>query len=212
MKVSIQKQILSANDAIAGKNRRLFETHGIRAFNIMASPGAGKTSFILSVGKLLSKTHKLGVIEGDIASRIDTDTLQAHGYNAVQINTGGNCHLDAPMLQKALQQLPLNDLNILFIENVGNLICPANFNLGSHKNIVIASVPEGSDKPYKYPGMFQAADVVILNKIDLMKVFNFDLSYFTKGIHILNIKTPIILVSCKSHKGIQEVVKWIQKQ
>jgi len=208
-KISLKKQILDSNDAVAATNRKLFDAHHIVAFNVMASPGAGKTSVILSLASRLKPTHKVGVVEGDIASRIDTEKVIAAGYPAFQINTGGNCHLDAVMVQKALSALPLDDIHILFVENVGNLICPANFNLGTHKNIVIASVPEGSDKPYKYPGMFMKADIVILNKTDLMKAFDFDLAYFTHGIKILNDKAPIVLTSCKSKRGIRELANLV---
>jgi hydrogenase nickel incorporation protein HypB len=209
MKISIKKQILNENDLIAEKNRKLFDSHKIKAFNIMASPGAGKTSVILALAKQLSPQIHIGVIEGDIASRIDTDKIIKEGYLAVQINTGGNCHLDAMMVKKVVRKLPLNKIDLLFIENVGNLVCPANFNLGSHKNIVIASVPEGDDKTYKYPGMFAKADLVMLNKIDLVKAFDFDVKYFTHGLKIINPKAKLILSSCKKNKGISDICDWI---
>lgn len=212
MKISVKKQILNENDLIARKNRKFFDSCGTTAFNIMASPGAGKTSFILAVRTFLPKTKRIGVMEGDVASRIDTDRILSYGIPAVQINTGGNCHLDALMVKKALSQLSIRRLDILFIENVGNLICPANVNLGTHDNIVIASVPEGDDKPYKYPGMFKTADLVVLNKIDLIEVFKFNLEYFTHGIRMVNPNVKLLAASCTGKRGIREVSDWIVNQ
>jgi hydrogenase nickel incorporation protein HypB len=206
-KINIKTQILNSNDEVAKEIRVLFEKYHIKAFNIMASPGAGKTSLILALAKHFDPKFKIGVIEGDIASRIDTEKIIQAGFPAVQINTGGNCHLDAIMVRKVINQLPLDKINLLFIENVGNLICPANFDLGTSKNIVIASVPEGSDKPYKYPGMFTKADIVVLNKSDMIRVFDFDLDYFTHGVKIVNKKVPIVLTSCKNQEGIDELAK-----
>jgi hydrogenase nickel incorporation protein HypB len=211
MKLTIKKQILSENDLIAQNNKKLFDKNHVLTVNVMASPGAGKTSVILSLCKLLKKKYKVGVIEGDIASRIDTDAIVKAGFPAVQINTGGNCHLDAVMVKKAVQELPLTSLDIVFVENVGNLICPAETLLGTHKNMVIASVPEGSDKPYKYPSMFASADIVLLNKYDLLRSFDFDRKYFVHGVHIVNTTVSVFDTSVKKHTGLDNVISWIEE-
>ena len=208
MKISVQEQILDANDTVAAANRALLDSQGIHALNLMASPGAGKTSLILATCARLPAQIRPGVIEGDLASRIDADTLAAHGIPVVQINTGGGCHLDAPMIRSALSELPLNIIDLLFVENVGNLVCPANFALGTHRNVVVASAPEGHDKPHKYPGMFAAADVVVLNKADLLEVFEFDLDFFQRGVAQVNPDAPVIPVSCKRGAGLAEWLAW----
>jgi hydrogenase nickel incorporation protein HypB len=212
MKIDITERILSANDRVAAENRAALAERGILAVNVMASPGAGKTSVILATAAQLPRDVRLGVIEGDLASSIDTDTLLARGIPAVQINTGGNCHLDAPMVRAALPRLPLDEIELLFVENVGNLVCPAEFDLGAALAVVIASVPEGHDKPYKYPGMFAAADVVILNKSDLMAYFDFDLGYFRRGLEMVNPDAPIFVVSCRSGEGLDAWVDWLAVQ
>jgi hydrogenase nickel incorporation protein HypB len=177
--------------------------------NIMASPGAGKTSVILATAARLPAEIRPGVIEGDLASTIDTDTLIAHGVVAVQINTGGNCHLDAPMVRSAFSRLPLGDIDLLFIENVGNLVCPAEFDLGAGLAVVIASVPEGDDKPYKYPGMFAAADAVLLNKADVLPYFDFDPDYFRRGLAMVNPNAPLFVVSCRTGNGFEQWMTWL---
>lgn len=206
MQVPVVQQILKANDQVALENEKTFRKNGVRVVNVMASPGAGKTSLILQVLELLrSLPEQLGaaVIEGDIASSIDADLIAAHGVPVVQINTGGNCHLDAPMIRSALEHLPLDSIDLLFIENVGNLICPANYRLGADLNLVVASVPEGHDKPYKYPGMFANADLVVLNKYDLADVFEFDDAAFERGVRMVNPTAPIHRVSARTGDGVQ---------
>ena len=209
MEVSVVRDILSANDQVAAGNRSLLAAHGVTAVNIMASPGAGKTSVIAATAARLPADLRPGVIEGDLASSIDTDALLARGIPAVQINTGGNCHLDAPMIRSALPRLPLDEIGVLFIENVGNLVCPAEFDLGAALATVVASVPEGHDKPYKYPGMFAAADAVLLNKSDLLAYFDFDLDYFRRGLAMVNPDAPLFLVSCRTSEGMAEWVSWL---
>jgi hydrogenase nickel incorporation protein HypB len=209
MEISVARDILSANDQVAAENRSLLAARGVTAVNIMASPGAGKTSVIAATAERLPADLRPGVIEGDLASSIDTDALLARGIPAVQINTGGNCHLDAPMIRTALPRLPLGDIGILFIENVGNLVCPAEFDLGAALAVVVASVPEGHDKPYKYPGMFAAADAVLLNKADLLAYFDFDLDYFRRGLAMVNPDAPLFLVSCRTGEGMAEWVNWL---
>lgn len=209
MKVPVVKDILKANDQVAGENRELFEGAGLRVINVMASPGAGKTSAILETIDRLPETIRPGVIEGDVASSIDADKIAERGVPVVQINTGGNCHLDAPMVKSALPHLPLDELELLFIENVGNLICPANYQLGSDLNLVIGSVPEGHDKPFKYPGMFTHADAVVLNKDDLAEVFEFDHAEYERGIRIVNPGVPIFRISCKTGEGLETWMEWL---
>ena len=209
MKVPVVTEILKANDQVAGENRQLFDQAGLRVVNVMASPGAGKTSTILATVDRLPETIRPGVIEGDVASSIDADKIAERGVPVVQINTGGNCHLDAPMVRSALPHLPIDELELLFIENVGNLICPANYQLGSDLNLVIGSVPEGHDKPFKYPGMFTNADAVVLNKDDLADVFEFDHAEYERGIRIVNPGVPIFRVSCKTGEGVDEWVSWL---
>jgi hydrogenase nickel incorporation protein HypB len=178
----------------------------------MASPGAGKTSLILRSIEALRGRLQVGVIEGDVAGRVDADKVAETGTPVVQINTGGGCHLDAPQVQSALQQLPLDDIDLLFVENVGNLICPTEFALGEHANILIANVPEGHDKPIKYPGMFAAVDALVLNKVDLMPYLDFDLNAFRTAVRALNAKAPLLEVSCKTGEGIEAWVEWLMVQ
>lgn len=212
-KVSIIENILSANDEIAAQNQALFNDHKVYALNIMASPGAGKTSVILRTIASLSDALRIAVIEGDTAPvTIDSDKVTLAGAQAVQINTGGNCHLDAPMVRAGLGHLNLDEVDLLIIENVGNLVCPASFKLGAHADILIASIPEGDDKPYKYPGIYRNIQALILNKIDLIPYVDFNQPFFEAGIKILNPGIPVFPVSCKSNEGIQSWIDWILKQ
>jgi hydrogenase nickel incorporation protein HypB len=209
-KVPIVKSILSANDQVSYTNQKLLDQKGIFSINIMASPGAGKTSFILQTIKILSVNRKIGVIEGDTAPvTIDSDKMTAVGIPSVQINTGGDCHLDAMMINEALKQLELTKLDLIIVENVGNLICPAAFKLGTHMNVLIASVPEGDDKPYKYPAMYRGVDVLILNKIDLLPYVTFNQDYFLQGVKMLNPDLKTFLVSCKTGEGISVWTDWL---
>jgi hydrogenase nickel incorporation protein HypB len=208
----VVEKILSANDLIALENRKLLDEHGILAVNVMASPGAGKTSLILRSIEALQGRLRVGVIEGDVAGRVDADKVAETGTPVVQINTGGGCHLDAPQVQSALKQLPLDKIDLLFIENVGNLICPTGFALGEHVNMLIANVPEGHDKPIKYPGMFAVVDALILNKIDLMPYLDFDLGAFCTAARALNADAPLFELSCKTGEGIEVWAEWIETQ
>jgi hydrogenase nickel incorporation protein HypB len=209
MKIPVVKAILSANDQVAHENRQVFDTAGLFVANLMASPGAGKTSLILATAERLPDHIRPGVVEGDLASSLDAETIAAGGLSVVQINTGGSCHLDAPMIRSALSHLPLNELDLLFIENVGNLICPANFALGADLAVVVASVPEGDDKPYKYPGMFASADAVVLNKSDLIDILDFDLDKFRRGLQMLKPEIPLFVLSCRTGEGMQAWVTWL---
>jgi len=204
--------ILSANDQIASQNRQLLDQHGIRMINLMASPGSGKTSLILRTIEALRGRVRIGVIEGDIASSIDADRVAARAVPVVQINTGGQCHLDATMVSRALTRLPLEDLDVILVENVGNLVCPVDFHLGEGLNVVITSVPEGDDKPYKYPAMFLAVDAIVINKLDLLPYVHFDADSFCKLTTGMNHDVRIFRVSCETGHGIAEWAKWIAQQ
>jgi hydrogenase nickel incorporation protein HypB len=209
MKIPVVQNILSANDDVALQNRGVFDAAHVFVVNVMASPGAGKTSTILATAGRLPDGLRAGVIEGDLASRIDADTVAAHGLPVVQINTGGGCHLDAPMIRSVLGDLPLAELDVLFIENVGNLVCPAEFRLGANINVVVASVPEGHDKTYKYPGMFAVADAVLLNKCDLISVFEFDVDYFRRGLQMVNPDVAFFPLSCRNGQGVDAWLAWL---
>lgn len=210
-RVPVIERILSANDRLADQNRaRLDEAH-VFGINIMASPGAGKTSTILRTIKGLAASHiRLGVVEGDTAPvTIDADKIIAAGMPAVQINTGGDCHLDAVMLSGALPQLPLDEIELLIVENVGNLICPAAFSLGTHLNVLIASVAEGDDKPYKYPNIYRGIDALIINKIDLIPYVEFNMDYFRRGVEMLNPGVTTFSISCRTGEGVEAWVSWL---
>ena len=209
MKIPVVENILSANERLAEENARTLAREGVTAVNIMASPGAGKTSLIVQTIGALNEMVRIGVIEGDVASRVDADTIEALGIPVVQINTGGTCHLDANMVHGALGELPLDQLDLLFIENVGNLICPTEFALGEALKVMIASVPEGDDKPYKYPGMFAAVDAIVVNKIDILPYVEFDLTDFRKLVTGLNPDVQVFEISCKTGEGIAAWADWL---
>jgi hydrogenase nickel incorporation protein HypB len=211
-RIPVVENILSANDRIAQRNRELLDQLGVFAINMMASPGAGKTSFILKTLEALNGRLKLGVIEGDLATSIDAEKAIAAGLPAVQINTGGECHLDAVMLADALPSLPLQDLDLVLVENVGNLVCPANFQIGTHLNVLIASIPEGDDKPYKYPGMYRGMQALIVNKIDLLPYVPFDMDYFKRGVEVLNPGVAVFPVSCRTGENMDAWVDWLVKK
>lgn len=205
------KNIMDVNNKIADENRALFSTKGITAINVMASPGAGKTSIIVKLIELLGSKIRFSVIEGDIASSIDAMKIDSMGIPVVQINTGGGCHLDANMIKSVISENKAFEDSILFIENVGNLVCPSSFDLGENIKMVIASVPEGHDKPYKYTSMFESADIIILNKTDLIPYIEFDSELFYKGVEAVNQKAEIIEVSCRTGKGLSILVDRISK-
>jgi len=209
MEIKVIKDILSANNQIAEKNRRSLDSNRVLAVNLMASPGAGKTSLIMQTIKNLKDKARLGVIEGDISSSIDAEKIIQEKVPVIQINTGGECHLDANMTSPALENLPLGEIDLLLIENVGNLVCPGEFELGEHKKVVLLSIPEGDDKPYKYPLMFHIADVVLINKIDLLPYLKFDIAAFSKAVKGMNQKVEIFQISCTTGQGIQDWVSWL---
>lgn len=211
-RIKIVEKILGANERLANQNRLRFDKANTFAINLMASPGAGKTSFILAtIHALLADNVQIGVIEGDTAPvTIDSDKITAAGMPAVQVNTGGECHLDAVMIESALDQLPLETLDLLIVENVGNLICPAAFDLGTHSSVLVASVPEGDDKPYKYPNIYRGLDVLIINKIDLLPYIDFDMDYFRQGVEMLNPGLKTFAVSCTTGEGIDDWLVWLK--
>ena len=212
MEIKVLKDILGANEQLAKKNRQLLDSSGVFAVNLMSSPGAGKTSLILETIKRLKGKTRVGVIEGDVSSSLDAEAVGKEGVPVLQINTGGECHLDANMIQSALNNLPLRDIELLFIENVGNLICTAEFTLGTHKKVLVSSTPEGHDKPYKYPLMFHEVDAVLINKIDLLPYLNFDAEAFSQAVKGINEKVEIFQASCVTGQGIQEWVSWLLAQ
>ena len=214
-RIPIVEKILSANDRLAAENRSALDQAGVFAINMMASPGAGKTSLIENTVRILSASRpdlNLAVIDGDIATSLDADRAAAAGAVAVQINTGGDCHLDAVMLHDALPKLDLAHTDLLIVENVGNLVCPASFILGTHKSILIASIPEGDDKPYKYPGMYRGVDALVINKIDLLPYVPFDMEYFKKGVEALNPGVVTFTLSCRTGEGLENWVEWLTNQ
>lgn len=206
----VVENILSANDQLAEENRSRLDTAGVYAINLMASPGAGKTSLIEHTIKQLTGKLNLAVVDGDIATSIDADRAIAAGAEAVQINTGGECHLDAIMLQGALNQLQLARIDLLLVENVGNLVCPAAFKLGTHQNVLIASIPEGDDKPYKYPPMYRDVDALVINKIDLLPYIDFNMDYFQRGVQVLNPGLVTFPISCRTGEGLESWLTWLE--
>ena len=210
--IDLNKPILDLNERIAAENRSVFDEKGIFVLDMMASPGAGKTSTILATIAALRDRYRIAVIEGDIASRVDADKIKAHGIPAVQINTGGACHLESDMVRRAIEVLPLDELDLIILENVGNLVCPTDFYLGENAKVMILSVPEGHDKPYKYPGIFQVSEAVILNKVDTLPVFDFDMAEFEDVVHGLNPKAPIFKVAATKGDGIEAWAEWLAER
>lgn len=210
MKVKVVTQILEANDRIAEENRKIFDKSGVYVINIMSAPGAGKTSLLEKTIKEISGKTKIGVIEGDIAGSDDAKRIKNLGIPVVQINTGGACHLDANMIREAIDGFPLKGLDLLIIENVGNLVCPAEFKVGEDIKVMLLSITEGDDKPLKYPLMFQESSALVLNKIDLLPYTNADIGKIKKNSLSLNPKLKIFEVSCKTGEGISKWVKWLQ--
>lgn len=210
-KIEVITNILERNDQIAETTKSQLTEQGLFTINVMGAPGAGKTSTILSLIKAM-KQLKAYVVEGDIESDIDTKALKEQGIETVQINTHGACHLDAPAIASALEELKIREPGVVFIENIGNLVCPAEFQIGEHIKMLVATVTEGSDKPYKYPLAFEKADVIILNKVDLMPYVDFDENDFMAGVLALNPNVLVAKVSTKQNIGFEEVIKWIEQK
>jgi hydrogenase nickel incorporation protein HypB len=211
-RIQVIENILSANDRIAQENRSTLDRAGVFSLNLMASPGAGKTSLIEQTVRSLCSTLQIAVVDGDIATSLDADRAAQAGALALQINTGGECHLDAVMLHEALPKLNLEKIDLLIVENVGNLVCPANFPLGTHKSILIASIPEGDDKPHKYPGMYRGVDALVINKIDLLPYIPFKMDFFQQGVEVLNPNLVTFPLSCRTGEGLQAWLDWLLLQ
>jgi len=214
-KIEVIQNVLEANDTIANRNRQLLDKHRIFVINIMSAPGAGKTSLILQTLARLKGKLNIAVIEGDVASTVDAEKVQSKAKAVVQINTRNmpeSCSLMAAMIESALKDMPLDDIGLILIENVGNLICPAEFTLGEHRRVVISSLPEGDDKPIKYPLIFVDADAVIINKMDLLPHVDFDIAAFRRSITGLNPKVEVFQLSCKTGEGVERWCSWILEQ
>ena len=208
-RITVVEKVMDANNRLAAANRALLDAADLFSVNIMASPGAGKTSLIENTIRSLSNRFSIGVIDGDIATSIDADRAATAGAIAVQVNTGGECHLDATMISQALAQLDLSEIDLLIVENVGNLVCPAGFQLGCHKSVLVASIPEGDDKPYKYPGMYHGVDALVINKVDLLPYVPFNMEYFRRGVEILNPGVLTFPLSCRTGEGMEAWLAWI---
>ena len=212
MKIDMKQPILQKNDSIAAELRERFAENRVYVVDLLASPGSGKTSTILATIDALRDEFNIAVIEGDIASSVDAEKIKAQGTAAVKINTGGDCHLESAMIKRAVDVLDLERLDLIIIENVGNLVCPTDFDLGENVKVMILSVPEGDDKPLKYPGVFQAAQAVILNKVDTMSIFNFDRAAFESSVKQLNPSAPIFPIAATKGDGVQEWAEWLAEK
>ena len=210
MDYKVMKKVLEANEFLAGDIRQLLAEKQTVMFNLISSPGSGKTTLLEKTIPLLSGKYKIGIIEGDVETERDAIRLQRFAIPMVLINTHGACHLDSETVLGALQQMPLDDLDIIFVENVGNLVCPAEFDIGENSKIAVLSTPEGDDKPQKYPLLFRECKLVLLNKIDLLSVVNFNLSNFCEDLSTLNGNIPILEMAATSGTGIDEWLQWIE--
>ncbi|MBW1715788.1 MAG: hydrogenase nickel incorporation protein HypB [Deltaproteobacteria bacterium] len=212
MEIRVVKNILEANEVIASQNRKLFAEKGVYVANLMGSPGAGKTTLLEKTIEHIKGRMRIGVIEGDIATSRDAERIAAHAIHAVQINTGGACHLDGNMVRGGLEGFDLDQIDLLIVENVGNLVCPAEFMIGEHNKVMIISVTEGDDKPEKYPLMFQVSSVLLLNKIDLLPYLDFDMKRFQGEALKVNPKLKIMAISCKTGEGLDNWFRWIEER
>ncbi len=215
-RVAVLEDILAENDRVAGENGRALAAAGVRAVNLMSSPGAGKTTLLRKTLESIGGKLRLGILEGDIATSIDADQLEGYGAEIALVNTsqgfGGECHLDAVMVQAGLRRLHLDDIELLVIENVGNLVCPAEFKVGEHAVAMVYAVTEGEEKPLKYPVMFRAADVVVVNKVDLLPHLDFDMAAFLDNLHHVNPKARVIRASARTGEGVDEWCRWLLAQ
>ncbi|MCL2807246.1 MAG: hydrogenase nickel incorporation protein HypB [Coriobacteriia bacterium] len=212
MEIKLKKPVLDFNEGFARENKKLCKEQGVYVLDLMASPGAGKTSLILATIEELRSRYRIAVIEGDIASDVDAVKIKATGTPAIQINTGGACHLEAAMIARALKELDLEQLDLIIIENVGNLVCPTEFNLGEDAKAMILSVPEGHDKPLKYPGVFQVSQAVVLSKVDTLPYFDFVVNEFKKTVEQLNPHAVIFSLSVKTGKNVSAWTQWLSDQ
>lgn len=210
--LEVKQSVFANNDAQADKFRVELKEKGIYLLNLMSSPGSGKTTTLTRLIGLLKEDLKIGVMEADIDSDVDAKTIAATGAKAIQLHTGGMCHLDAAMTRQGLEGLDAGDADLVILENVGNLVCPAEFDTGAVKNMAILSVPEGHDKPLKYPLMFQVCDTVLINKIDVAPYFDFDFEKCTEYIHMRNPRAKIFPISAKTGEGIDAVAHWLKEE
>ena len=211
--IEVLQDLLAANDRVAMHNREHFDEHGVLAINLMSSPGAGKTALLEATIVAMAGRYRIAVIEGDLETDNDAVRIRAHGVPALQITTGSACHLDAHLVHRALHELPLSGLDLLFIENVGNLVCPASFDLGQHCNVTLLSVTEGDDKPAKYPVMFRACDLVVLSKTDLLDVLDdFDPTRAATALRMLGRETPMIRTAARRAPAIGPWREWLEQQ
>jgi hydrogenase nickel incorporation protein HypB len=208
--VEVITKILDANDKQAESNRKHFDEYGIFAINLMSSPGAGKTTLLEKTIEMLNNELKIGVIEGDLETNRDAERIKAKGVPAYQITTGQACHLDAFMVHEGIHHLPLEELDLVFVENVGNLVCPASYDIGTHYNVVLLSVPEGDDKPAKYPVMFRSADLFFITKADLINYFDFDIEKAIEETRKLNPKVDVTVISTKQEETLQDWINLIK--
>ena len=212
VQIDLKQPILKKNDEIADRLRARFAENHVFVLDLLASPGSGKTSTILATIDALCDEFNIAVIEGDIASSVDAEKIKAQGTAAVQINTGGACHLESAMIERAVDVLDLERLDLIIVENVGNLVCPTDFDLGENAKVMILSVPEGHDKPLKYPGVFQVSEAVILNKVDTMPVFDFDHDAFVESVRNLNPQAPIFEIAATKGTGVEEWASWLAER
>ncbi|SDC77366.1 MULTISPECIES: hydrogenase nickel incorporation protein HypB [unclassified Candidatus Frackibacter] len=208
-KIKVVSDVLQANDVLADCNQRLLREKNIWSINFMGSPGAGKTTVLEKTVKELRNTLDIGVIEGDIYTAKDAERIEKYDIPVIQINTDGGCHLDANMVQKALEDFDLNLLNLMVIENVGNLVCPSDFALGEEAKVMAMSITEGADKPLKYPSMFRNSEVLLLNKMDLLPACDFDMDAFEEDVYSINPGIEIIKVSAIKEEGLEEWYQWL---
>ena len=212
MEIQVMQDILGKNDEVAAENQALFAAKKVFALNLLGSPGAGKTTLLEKTMAALKDELRMAVIEGDLFTTKDADRIARYGVPVIQINTSGGCHLDAPMIDHMVDHISFDEPGILFIENVGNLVCPAEFSIGEHVKMLVSTVTEGSDKPYKYPLAFEKADIIILNKVDLIPYLNFDEDFFMRGIRALNPSVPVFKVSGTTGEGFEQVARWLTEK
>ena len=208
----VKERVNADNNKVAAETRKLLKEKNVFFINLMASPGAGKTTLLTQTIKQLKDTYRIGVMEADVDSSIDAQTIEKLGVKVIQLHSGGLCHMDADMTYRGLEKLGLEDLDLIFLENIGNLVCPAEFDVGAQMKVMILSVPEGDDKPLKYPLMFEVSDVVLVNKIDALAVFDFDKNKFKDNVALRNPNAPIIYLSALNNEGIDEWINLLKNK
>lgn len=208
----VKERVNADNNKVAAQTRQLLKKNKVFFINLMASPGAGKTTLLTKTIEALKDTYRIGVMEADVDSSVDAQTIEKLGVKVIQLHSGGLCHMDADMTYRGLEKLGLEDLDLIFLENIGNLVCPAEFDVGAQMKAMILSVPEGDDKPLKYPLMFEVSDVVLVNKIDTLPVFDFDKNIFKQNVSLRNPDAPIIYISALTNEGIDEWINLLKNK